>query len=336
MLDAGSILVGDVGGTNARFAVYAGNELGEVEVMDTASFVSLTEVLLEFRRRRGRALPDVAAIGLAGPASGSRLRLSNSSMLIDADDAARELGLQTIRFYNDFRCVARALVELGPDDTQQIGGGVPAPGGARAIVGPGTGLGIVGLLPGSAGWQVVESEAGHSPIAGCTSDERSALDFVFEETGSISAESVLSGQGLERLLRHVETSNLLDSSRRTAAEVTAAAWTGADPHARKALDLFYRFLGTAASSAALTFCARGGVYLAGGIVGRSPAALAASRFRESFERHSAHHDYLRRVPVFLVLHPNPGLLGAARLALDEVSSTHAHLAHPLTYAQVGS
>jgi glucokinase len=176
------------------------------------------------------------------------------------------------------------------------------------VLGPGTGLGtaIVAAVPG--GWHAIQGDGGHADLAPVDDEELDVWQRLRRLHGRLSAESVLSGPGLERLY-----SALADGARLGAAEIDAAAWRG-EPAAAAAHALFTRWLGRVAGNLALIAGARGGVYLAGGILPRWGDRFDVSAFRRAFEDKAPYTGWLRAIPSYLVMHPQPGLLGLAVLA----------------------
>jgi glucokinase len=311
------LLVGDIGGTNARFAIRGVDGcLHHAHTLQSSSFASMADALRAYQAVvPDGTLPVHAALGIAGPTDGLTASLTNCPMRVDADEAKTVLGMESFVLFNDFTAIARSLSEFGADDVLPIGPRLSRTG-SKAVVGPGTGLGVAALATTHLGWDVVASEGGHIPIAAHTADERETLRTLSANSGFISAEMLFSGGGLERLHRTILYMEGLPSVELTAREITHRAWGKTDASCQHAVDLFYGFLGVAASSAALNFCAIGGVYVAGGIVRRNPEALVASRFRENFEHHPTMTHFLQSVPTYLVLHPSPGLVGVAGLFDD--------------------
>jgi len=207
---------------------------------------------------------------------------------------------------NDFVAVAHALPALTSADLVSIPGGHKNSKGNLLACGPGSGFGVAALIPARRPIAIA-SEAGHMRLGAATSDAARVVAHLVKELGTVVTEHVLSGPGLVRLHR------ILTGKQESAEDIAAAARKGrAD--AKATSDMFLRWFGRIAGDLALTFDARGGVYLAGG-VSRSLAPLVAnSLFRETFENHPPYAARLAAIPVHVVVHPTPGLLGAAVLA----------------------
>jgi glucokinase len=177
-----------------------------------------------------------------------------------------------------------------------------------AVLGPGTGLGTAIGAAGPGGWHAIQGDGGHADLAPVDDEELKIWQRLRRLHGRLSAESVLSGPGLERLY-----SALADGARLGAAEIDAAAWRG-EPAALEAHALFTRWLGRVAGNLALIAGARGGLFLVGGILPRWGDRFDVAAFRHAFEDKAPYTEWLRAIPSYLVMHPQPGLLGLAVLA----------------------
>jgi glucokinase len=310
MTAAAAVLIGDIGGTNARFALVADgrlHHLGRRRVADFADPESaLRDVLGGVEATVAQAL-----LAVAGPVSAGGARLTNGAWSFDPQGLARELKLARVELINDFAAQALALPALGRDDLVRLAGpATPADaGGMRAVLGPGTGLGVAALLPDG---RPLVGEGGHATLAARTDEEWDTLRALQRSYGHVSAERALSGMGLVDL-HAVHAARLGAPACRSAAEVTAAAAAG-EPAAEAALSQFFAFLGTVAGDVALTFGALGGVYLAGGILPRLVERARASDLSERFLSKGRFQAYLEGIPLHLVVHPEPALLGLAHRA----------------------
>lgn len=320
---ARSRLLADVGGTHARFAWQhePGAPITDVHVLPSAGHESLQAAIHAYLGRLGRAAPGAAAIAMACPVTGDRVQMTNHHWSFSQRQLCDEFGFSTWRLLNDFTALALALPVLPASDLRQLGGGPAQPLAPVGLVGPGTGLGVSGLLPdGRGGWIPLEGEGGHVSMPAQTPRERLVMDGLMRQYGHASAERVASGQGL------LDTFVLLcdaDSADRggmtTAAEITSAALTGRHAQAVEALDMLCACLGSVAGNLALTLGARGGVYIGGGIVPRLGAAFDRSAFRQRFEAKGRYQTYLAPIPVWVITaSQSPALIGVSR-ALDVMS-----------------
>jgi len=230
-------------------------------------------------------------------------------------------GWSRLEVLNDFTALALALPGLTPNQLRQVGGGQPLPGGAIGLLGPGTGLGVSGLLPdGRGGWVPLQGEGGHVSLAAATPREQAVVQRLAARHGHASAERAISGAGLVDLHQALcELDGVVLEQPWTPAAISQAGRDGSDAHAQEALQLLCAFLGSVAGNLALTLGAKGGVYLGGGIVPRLGAWFDASPFRERFEAKGRFKAYLQDIPVWVIAADvSPALAGAA-CALDAVS-----------------
>lgn len=322
---AGLALVADIGGTNARFALAAPGPATNVaapallqpQSLQNTRFASLQQAAEHYLSRAG-ARPRRAAIALACPVTGDDVRLTNRAWSFNRLELQAALGLDELRLVNDFGAVARAVPALGPDERVTLYGPPrDALRGPVSLLGPGTGLGVA-LLVGHAGaWHAVETEGGHVAFAPLGDEELAIARWTDARHGRTSWERVLSGHGLagiDAALRGIDAG--ADAVQlRNPASIAAAALDGTDASARRALARFCAILGSVAGDIALVHGART-LVIAGGIVPRFIPFLRGSAFRDRFLDKGRFAAYLEQVAVQVVVHPHPGLLGAA-IALRE-------------------
>jgi glucokinase len=317
-----SWLVADLGGTNARFAIAdpGSGKVTDEAILPTGSASTLVELVERYLQQHPGTRPTAASVACAGPVIGDSCALTNAQIEFSIEATRDQLGLDTLLVVNDFAAVARAIPELQPGDFIQIGDGCLDVEPAALAIGPGTGLGVASVLRSGIGWHVLAGEGGHVALSALYEDEElEVFRMLREEVGIPSAEMVLSGPGLTRLfltLAHLRGHAVAAHEARPD-WIVERACAGADEHCVATLELFCRILGTTAANAALTTGATGGVFLAGGIVRRFPDFLARSGFRERFVTHPDLGDYLERIGTAVVIAPEPGLVGALHLLLDE-------------------
>ncbi|GIX25355.1 MULTISPECIES: glucokinase [Caldimonas] len=314
-------LVGDIGGTNARLAwVAAPGRLPErVKTYACAAYESLESVIRAYLADEGLGVPPWCAIGIANPVTGDWVQMTNHHWAFSIGALRDGLGLQRLLVLNDFTALAMSLPSLSGDDLRLVGGGRAVEGEPRALVGPGTGLGVSGLLSWGGGRLVpVHGEGGHVTLAAADEEEEAVLRVLRRRFGHASAERALSGPGLVHLYDAVCQLRGIAPAALSPAEVSQAGLSAQDPACEQALALFCSFLGTVAGNLALTLGARGGVYIGGGIVPRLGAWFDRSAFRRRFEDKGRFKSYLAEIPTYVVQAAHPALLGAAR-ALDELS-----------------
>ena len=318
MSAAAPLLLADIGGTRARFALAREGRVGpihEESVADHATPLAAIRAFLEV------AAPDPgprrAALALAGPIRGAgdaaRGALTNAHWTLEAAALRDALAFDRVLLVNDFAAVAHAIPSLEPDDWVAVGGGDPVPGGAIAVLGPGTGLGVAGLLVHGERVEAIVGEGGHVTLPACDPEEAALLERLRGRFGHVSAERVLCGEGLVTLRQALAEQTGRAAEALTPPEITARALSGEDPDCVETLSRFCAFLGTVAGDLALTLGARGGVYLAGGILPRLTGFFAASGFRARFEAKGRFGDYLAAIPTRVVTRSHPAFAGLVSL-----------------------
>jgi len=308
-----SVLLGDIGATNARFSLLSNGNLGAISSFEVAKFGQFTDALAIFIKEHCRQTQiDKALLAIARPVKGERVALTNSSWVIDISELQTVLGLH-VRIINDFEAVALSLPSLTSTDLAGIGGGQSELGAPMAVLGPGTGLGVACLVDRSDGRVVIASEGGHATLAPACEQEDRIVTHLRERFGHVSAERVISGSGLENIYQAIAVLEGLDIPPRNAAEITKNALGGECQLARRSLQAFCAFLGSFAGNVALTFGARGGVYIAGGISPRILDFLVQSDFRKRFEAKGRLRGYLAAIPTYVITHPAAALIGLKSL-----------------------
>lgn len=311
-------LIADIGGTNARFAVALGGRIsGDVTVLACRDFTDLAAAANTYLAGLPTTeRPRRAVIGVASPVQGDRVQLTNLAWAFSTEQLRQDLALDALTVINDFTAIAWAIPRLSDTDVQQVGGGVACVNAPIVIIGPGSGLGVAALIPTPGGWTVLPTEAGHVTLAASNATEDRVLDVLRKKFGHVSAERVLSGPGLVNIYTALATLDGDIPEALSPVEISAQALVDPTSRAGVALELFCDFLGTAASNAALSLDARGGVYLAGGIVGALGGAFATSGFRQRFEAKGRYVEYLSQIPTFVLTQPYPALVGMAAGNLD--------------------
>ncbi|EHR70318.1 glucokinase [Burkholderiales bacterium JOSHI_001] len=316
-------LLADIGGTNARFAWQAasGAPLQVQRTYACADFPTLQDAAQRYLADCGLAAPTLGAIGIANPVDGDAVRMTNHHWSFSIEALRRSLSLQRLVVVNDFKALALSLPHLPNDALLRLGGDAPDPLGSKGLIGPGTGLGVGGLVRAGAGWVALDSEGGHTSVSPATAREWAVVQAQYALHGHCSFERLVSGMGLQNLHASLrELDGLQAEAGISAADVTERGLKGGDAHAAEALQMFLALLGSAAGNLALTLGARGGVYLGGGILPRLKPLLASSALRSRFEAKGRFAPWLQRVPLLLIdgTELPPALLGAAA-ALDAVT-----------------
>lgn len=281
------------------------------EVFQNRNFKSL-QALLRGYLDQCPDRPRAAALAVAAPVLGDGVRMPNLDWRFSQESLAGELDLRELVVVNDFAAVAWGLPALTDADLHKVGGGVPVAGAVMATLGPGSGLGVASLAPCGGAWAVVEGEGGNISFAGVTSEQQAITDRIRAQHGHCSAENLLSGPGLVNIYMALAGLQGRDVTRPNPARVSQAAADG-NALAGEARGLFFEVLGTVAGNLALTVGARGGVFIAGGIVPRLLEPLERSRFRESFENKGRYRFYLEAIPTYVITEPYPAFRGLRRL-----------------------
>ncbi len=325
-------LLADLGGTNVRFALARTAEpaplvMDSIRAFRVADFPWFADAARAYLAQVG-ARPRHGVIAAAGPVRGSEVQLTNHAWRISAPQLEQELGLDSIRLVNDFAAVSMCLPLLSGADVLALGPPVPVirqrPGRQTfCVLGPGTGLGVSGLVVRDALVVGLETEGGHGSFAPTNEEEIAILRHLMARFGRVSDERLLCGSGLVNL--HQALCAIHGAAPGAGGadalaplppeEITARAQRRSDPLCVRAVQCFCEMLGTVAGDLALTYGAWDGVYLAGGLLGPLAPWLAQGGFRQRFDGKGRFTQAMAEVPVALIIHPQPGLLGAAGIAV---------------------
>lgn len=322
-------LVADVGGTNARFAWLEarGAPVSHVAILPVQDHAgpaaAARSYLARLRLQLGEAMaaPRAMALAVATAVAGDRVELTNGHWSFSRAQLQAELGLATLLVLNDFEALALSLPRLQAAQRRFWPGFEAAatlsPGSAMAVIGPGTGLGVAGVLRLPQAWVALAGEGGHATLAAANAFESELLAYVRRDFAHVSAERLLSGIGLPVLhgavaaVRGQSATELL-----TAAQIVERGLTGRCEICLQTLDAFCALLGGFAGNVALTLGARAGVYIGGGIVPRLGERFFASEFRARFEAKGRFESYLQAIPTALITDTLAALSGAA-MALEQ-------------------
>jgi glucokinase len=317
MTSPNAVLLGDIGATNARFAICLAGKVSPIEWIDVASHPHFSDALGHVLFRFDRAKVTGAILAVAGPVDGESCHFTNCTWSIDGALLCNRFGFKSVHLVNDFYATAKSLPLLEADHLFTLGNGRPLEGAPRVVLGPGSGLGVAGLISDGT---VVTSEGGHATFPGASRREDAILDYIREQYGHVSAERVLSGPGIENLYTAISHVDGMPVPPRHAVQITNAALSDECPVSVATIDLFCAWLGSFAGNVALMFGARGGVYIAGGIVPRIVNRLERSDFRRRFEDKGRLRAYLKPVATRVIVHPTASFLGLRLLA-----EQHLHL-----------
>ena len=318
-------LLADIGATNARFARADNHRhIDKVRVLACDDYASIEAALAAYLAESPEETPPwEAAVGWAGPVTADAVALTNHPWSFTVSGLKEHLALRRLLVVNDFAASALAVPRLKDSERFAIGGGAAVAAAPIGVLGPGSGLGMAALVPTKAGWIALSSEGGHASMAPADDRESAVLDRMRHRFDHVSAERVLSGPGLVNLYNILTEIEGVPAAPFTPAQIADRHIGETDPFARAALAMFCAMLGTVAGNLALTLGARGGVYIAGGIVPRLGAPFAASAFRERFEAKGRFRPYLAAIPTYVVTHPIPAFLGLAALLDRDDSDQNA-------------
>lgn len=307
-------LIADIGGTHARFAlVPAGDDRpARVRSLPCAGYPDFAAAARAYLEMEGEPRPREGLCAIANPVTGDALAMTNHPWRFSIEAARRALGLARLRFVNDWAAQALAIPHLAAHEREAFGGGEPRPGYPVAVLGPGTGLGVSGLVPSPAGWHAIEGEGGHVTWSPVTDREMALAAEIRRRHGHCSAERVASGIGLmtvHQALAHLDGD--AEAQPPEPREITRRAGEGC-PRCRETVEHFTLALATTAANLAITLGALGGTYLGGGILPRLGALFDRAAFRARFEDKGRFRGYLAGVPTYLVHAEHPALLGLAK------------------------
>jgi glucokinase len=308
------VLLGEIGGTNARLALATESVLGPVTSFEVNRFARFTDVVdLFLKRDRDRSRLRHALFAIAAPIHGERCVLTNSPWVIDAIELQSTFGLRS-QLVNDFAAVAHSLPLLGPTALAKVGGGATDKGAPMAVLGPGTGLGVACLIRRADKPVVIASEGGHATLAATCDREDQIIQHLRRRFGHASAERAISGPGLENIYFAIPALDKVDTALKNATQITRRALRSECRIAVEALNVFCAFLGSFAGNMALTFDARGGIYIAGGISPRIVEFMRRSQLRDRFEAKGRFREYLKTIPVNVITHPAAAFVGLTSIS----------------------
>jgi glucokinase len=323
----GPRLLADIGATHARFALeIAPGVMRNVAVLlcdDYPGIVPLLNAYLaQTQAQSSGARITHAAFALANPISGDFIRMTNRDWQFSTEEVRRTLGLTTLLIVNDFTALAMALPGFKPEDLLQIGGGKPVPNAVAGVLGPGTGLGVSGVIPTMDGFVTLGSEGGHVNFAPADEREFAILQYAWREWQHVSNERLISGPGMEIIYRALAlrngVANLSDLPPRDAAAIMAGALDQNDPLCLETLECFAGMLGGAAANLAVTLGAFGGIFIGGGIVPRMAEWFKTSPFRTRFEAKGRFSSYLAQIPTYVIMMPTPALYGVSSILSEHL------------------
>jgi glucokinase len=313
-------LVADIGGTNARFGLYVNGDVHAERVLACADYPTVVAAIEAYLSLVNITAPGQrpveAAMAIAGPITGDLIRMTNHVWQFSVTETCRQLGWSRGIALNDFTALAMAVRHLPANELEQVGTGRPVADAAIAVIGPGTGLGVSGLLPSGLHYLALQGEGGHSTVPMATEREIAALQVLHRRFSHVSAERVISGPGLVNLYDALCVVDGVPSEAPTPADVTRRALDGSCRVCRETVSMFCGLLGVVAGNLALTLGALGGVYIGGGIVPRLGRFFASSPFRDRFEDKGRYTEYLSGIPSYVIHTSKPAFVGLMRAFVE--------------------
>lgn len=307
-------LVADVGGTNIRIAVATPDGLQNPITWRCADFDTIAAALRSYLDASSTTTPPkLAAIAVACPVENDWIDITNQRWSFSKEKLRLDLGLEDLQVVNDFTALAASIPHLEPQDTQIIKSGEALADAAIAVLGPGTGLGVSGLIASEGRWIPLSAEGGHSTLVATNEREWAVVAILSQQFGRVSNERVLSGPGLVNLYRALCKTEGTSPAKLTPAEIVSGAAEKPESFEATAVRMFSGWLGTAASDLVLSLGARGGVYLGGGVVPKMIDVFDKQYFVERFLDKGRVRSYVEPVPVHLLLNTQVALVGAAAI-----------------------
>lgn len=326
-------LLADIGGTYARFALELGpgefTQMVSLRCADHADFHAAVSAYLQGLRWQDGGPQQIAhaAVAIANPVEGDRVRMTNYHWQFSIDEMRQRLGLDTLVVVNDFTALAMALPRLADVDVRQVGGGLARRPSVIGLLGAGTGLGVSGLIPAGEGWIALGTEGGHVNFGPRDEREMDILKFAWKTLdpsfGHVSYERLISGPGLELIYRALADRQGVTVEPLLAPAITQLALEGCDALCLETLEVFCGLLGTAAANLAVTLGSLGGVYIGGGIVPRLGEYFDRSPFRQRFEDKGRFRDYVSAIPTFVITAENATFKGASAILDNQLRNLQA-------------
>jgi glucokinase len=304
-------VVADIGGTNIRLAVCC-NETGQTSQLRTfacAEFLTLDAALFQYFSTLSEPVTSLC-LGIACPVEDDLVSMTNLSWKFSQKALKEKLKLEHLFVINDYTAISLAVPFLSDNDKIKVGQGEPKKQGVTAVFGPGTGLGVSHIIHVGNKWISLDGEGGHVSFASNSSEQADILLLLQEQFGHVSAERLLSGQGLVNIYHALCRLEGKQVELHEPKQVTESALDESCELANRSLHMFCQIMGGFAGNLALNLACSGGVYIAGGIVPRFVEFFEKSEFREFFEQKGRFQSYLNTVPTYIITHDNPGLLGA--------------------------
>lgn len=309
-------LIADIGGTNARFAISAANPpyYCNALTLQCCDHPTLLDAIDTYLSQHHKEQPDALCFAVAGAVKDETMSFLNNNWSLSAQELRERYHTKQVKLLNDFESVSYCLPQLSSADLLVIGDGIQGKQHNNycvGVIGPGSGLGVAGLIVKNGYPQPIAGEGGHAGFAPDSLEQAQILEYLQSKFRRVSNERLLSGPGLVNIHEALCAINKVDNPGLGPADIAVAAREQNDPLCEQTMKLFFEILGQVAGDTALTLGAFDGIYIGGGIAQRYPNQLLRSAFRTGFENKGRYQAMMKTIPTWLITHSNPGLLGAS-------------------------
>lgn len=303
-------LIADVGGTNIRLALVDELAIIEIECFKCGDFTSLEAVVAHYIELKQVSIAN-ACFGIAGPVVGTTLKMTNLGWSFSIGSLTAALGCASVCFINDYTAIAMSLPRLTPQQLTTIHPGQDFPDAPRIICGPGTGLGLAQLIKIDGYFECLSGEGGHVEFAPANKRQIQLLDCLMTKFERVSAERLLSGQGIVNIYQALAFIDAKDPQAFDAGQISQGFINRSDKLCIETMEIFYRILAQFVGNMVLSAGAFGGVYIAGGIMPRIIDHIDYPTFIAAYSDKGRFSDYVLKAPVYLITESQPGLIGAS-------------------------
>ena len=319
------VLIGDIGGTNARFAIVHDmhGELELFEPVKTAEFQDLQSAIKACVLSKTATVPRQLLVGIAGPITGEQYHLTNADIVIRPQEIIKDLGMTSAEFMNDFPAQALGVLAIDRNTMDKVGGGDYQPNGTRIVLGPGTSFGIATIVETKSGLTILPAEGACADLglgSGLNAQRELKIQQHLKKLHARQTiETMLCGPGLENLYQAIyqlDNLNAGDLPSLSAAEISKAAKNSDDAGAKQAVELFGALLGRVAGNLAMSVLAFGGIYVSGGMATKMLDQIKESSFRREFENKAPHSALAKMIPTYFVNRELAALEGLAAYVRD--------------------
>lgn len=318
------ILIADIGGTNARFAVCQDKApwFHDAQTLQCVDHASIFDAIDTYLKNHDTKQLQAICFAVAGPIQNEAVKFLNNDWSVSAAELKSRYAIEQVRLLNDFEAISFSLSSLRAGDVLRIGEGSGEPkigDQSVAVVGPGSGLGVGGLNIANGEFKPIATEGGHVGFAPDSKLQSQILHYLQGKFGRVSNERLLSGPGLVNIHESLCAIGNIENPGLTPADIAVASRKRTDDLCVQTMQLFFEILGQVAGDTSLALGAYDGVFIGGGIAQRYPNQLQRSKFRAGFENKGRYQNMMSEIPTWLITHKNPGLLGAAVYARQYLS-----------------